>query len=142
MHTSGGAVICRDYMFHNLLTDKGYTVYLWTNRAVLATSRDWRTGIYRFMGGKDLTDQCDGASGCRKIQHCPKRGRHLWWLLRWIYYVNGVHDTRCGLLQCCPATRCDWHTTIILHGNILNETFLLHRIAYCKSSRAFIMSKD
>jgi dipeptidyl aminopeptidase/acylaminoacyl peptidase len=30
-------------------------------RASAGYGRDWRTGIYRFMGGKDLTDHVDGA---------------------------------------------------------------------------------
>ena len=52
----------REYMFHNLLTDKGYTVLDMDYRASAGYGRDWRTGIYRFMGGKDLTDHVDGAN--------------------------------------------------------------------------------
>ncbi|TDB68061.1 S9 family peptidase [Arundinibacter roseus] len=52
----------REYMFHNLLTDKGYTVLDMDYRASAGYGRDWRTGIYRFMGGKDLTDHVDGAA--------------------------------------------------------------------------------
>jgi dipeptidyl aminopeptidase/acylaminoacyl peptidase len=51
----------REYMFHNLLTDKGYTVLDMDYRASAGYGRDWRTGIYRHMGGKDLTDNVDGA---------------------------------------------------------------------------------
>jgi dipeptidyl aminopeptidase/acylaminoacyl peptidase len=51
----------REYMFHNLLTDRGYTVLDLDYRASSGYGRDWRTGIYRFMGGKDLTDNTDGA---------------------------------------------------------------------------------
>jgi dipeptidyl aminopeptidase/acylaminoacyl peptidase len=51
----------REYMFHNLLTDMGYTVLDMDYRASAGYGRDWRTGIYRFMGGKDLTDNTDGA---------------------------------------------------------------------------------
>ena len=50
-----------EYMFHNLLVDKGYTVLDLDYRASAGYGRDWRTGIYRFMGGKDLTDNVDGA---------------------------------------------------------------------------------
>jgi dipeptidyl aminopeptidase/acylaminoacyl peptidase len=50
----------REYMFHNLLTDLGYTVLDIDYRASEGYGRDHRTGIYRFMGGKDLTDQLDG----------------------------------------------------------------------------------
>lgn len=51
----------REYMFHNLLVDNGYTVLAIDYRASAGYGRDWRTAIYRHMGGKDLDDQVDGA---------------------------------------------------------------------------------
>jgi dipeptidyl aminopeptidase/acylaminoacyl peptidase len=51
----------REYMFHNLLADKGYAVLDIDYRASAGYGRDWRTAIYRHMGGKDLEDQIDGA---------------------------------------------------------------------------------
>ena len=39
----------REYMFHNLLTDLGYTVMDIDYRASDGYGRDFRTGIYRFM---------------------------------------------------------------------------------------------
>ncbi|AEI51904.1 prolyl oligopeptidase family serine peptidase [Runella slithyformis] len=51
----------REYMFHNLLVDLGYTVLDMDYRASAGYGRDVRTGIYRFMGGKDLDDNVDGA---------------------------------------------------------------------------------
>ncbi|MEO6313670.1 MAG: alpha/beta fold hydrolase [Chitinophagaceae bacterium] len=51
----------REYMFNNLLADNGYTVLDIDYRGSAGYGRDWRTGIYRFMGGKDLTDQVDAA---------------------------------------------------------------------------------
>lgn len=51
----------REYMFHNILADNGYTVLDIDYRGSAGYGRDWRTGIYRHMGGKDLTDQVDGA---------------------------------------------------------------------------------
>lgn len=51
----------REYMFNNLLVDKGYTVIDIDYRASSGYGRDWRTGIYRHMGGKDLTDHVDAA---------------------------------------------------------------------------------
>ncbi|MCX2839401.1 S9 family peptidase [Salinimicrobium sp. MT39] len=50
----------REYMFHNLLADLGYTVLDIDYRGSAGYGRDWRTGIYRHMGGKDLSDQVDG----------------------------------------------------------------------------------
>lgn len=51
----------REYMFHNLLADLGYTVLDIDYRGSAGYGRNWRTGIYRHMGGKDLSDQVDGA---------------------------------------------------------------------------------
>jgi Tol biopolymer transport system component/pimeloyl-ACP methyl ester carboxylesterase len=51
----------REYMFHNLLVDNGYTVLDIDYRGSAGYGRNWRTGIYRHMGGKDLSDQVDGA---------------------------------------------------------------------------------
>lgn len=52
----------REYMFHHLLMQRGYIVLDIDYRASSGYGRDWRTGIYEFMGGKDLTDQVDGAA--------------------------------------------------------------------------------
>lgn len=49
-----------EYMFNNLLADLGYTVIDIDYRGSAGYGRDWRTAIYRQMGGKDLTDQVDG----------------------------------------------------------------------------------
>jgi dipeptidyl aminopeptidase/acylaminoacyl peptidase len=51
----------REYMFHNLLADNGYYVMDIDYRGSAGYGRDWRTGIYRHMGGKDLTDHVDAA---------------------------------------------------------------------------------
>lgn len=50
----------REYMFNNMLADNGYTVIDIDYTASSGYGRDHRTGIYRDMGGKDLTDQADG----------------------------------------------------------------------------------
>jgi dipeptidyl aminopeptidase/acylaminoacyl peptidase len=51
----------REYMFNNLLADKGYTVLDIDYRGSAGYGSNWRTGIYRHMGGKDLSDHVDGA---------------------------------------------------------------------------------
>jgi len=51
----------REYMFHNFLADRGYYVLDIDYRGSAGYGRDWRTAIYRDMGGKDLYDQIDGA---------------------------------------------------------------------------------
>jgi dipeptidyl aminopeptidase/acylaminoacyl peptidase len=67
----------REYMFHNFLVDNGYTVLDMDYRGSAGYGRDWRTGIYRFMGGKDLTDNVDGA--------------------RWLVENQGVDPKRIGI---------------------------------------------
>jgi len=67
----------REYMFHHLLTEHGYVVLDMDYRASAGLGRDWRTGIYRFMGGKDLTDNVDGA--------------------RWLVQNAGVDSARIGI---------------------------------------------
>lgn len=51
----------REYMFNNFLADNGYTVLDIDYRGSAGYGRDWRTAIYRYMGGKDLDDHVDGA---------------------------------------------------------------------------------
>jgi dipeptidyl aminopeptidase/acylaminoacyl peptidase len=49
----------REYMFNHYLMEHGYLVLDIDYRGSAGYGRDWRTGIYRFMGGKDLTDHVD-----------------------------------------------------------------------------------
>jgi dipeptidyl aminopeptidase/acylaminoacyl peptidase len=51
----------REHMFNHLLASKGYVVLAPDYRASSGYGRDWRTGIYEHMGGKDLDDSVDGA---------------------------------------------------------------------------------
>jgi dipeptidyl aminopeptidase/acylaminoacyl peptidase len=51
----------REYMFNHYLASKGYVVLDIDYRGSAGYSRDWRTAIYRFMGGRDLQDQVDGS---------------------------------------------------------------------------------
>ena len=51
----------REYMFNHYLASKGYVVLDIDYRGSAGYGRDWRTAIYRFMGGRDLGDQVDGS---------------------------------------------------------------------------------
>jgi dipeptidyl aminopeptidase/acylaminoacyl peptidase len=51
----------REHMFNHLLASRGYVVLAPDYRASSGYGRDWRTGIYQHMGGKDLDDVVDGA---------------------------------------------------------------------------------
>lgn len=52
----------REYMFHHVLASKGYVVLDPDYRGSAGYGRDWRTAIYRWMGGHDLNDVVDGAA--------------------------------------------------------------------------------
>ena len=67
----------REYMFHHFLMERGYAVLDIDYRASSGYGRDWRTSIYRFMGGKDLDDQADGA--------------------QWLIATQGVDAKRIGI---------------------------------------------
>jgi dipeptidyl aminopeptidase/acylaminoacyl peptidase len=51
----------REFLFHHFLMEHGYMVLDLDYRASSGYGRDWRTAIYRHMGGKDLDDNVDGA---------------------------------------------------------------------------------
>ena len=67
----------REYMFNHLLASKGYVVIDMDYRASAGYGRDWRTAIYRFMGGRDLQDNVDGS--------------------RWLQKEYGIDPERIGL---------------------------------------------
>jgi dipeptidyl aminopeptidase/acylaminoacyl peptidase len=52
----------REYMFHHVLTSRGYVVLDVDYRGSAGYGRNWRTAIFRHMGGKDLDDIVDGAA--------------------------------------------------------------------------------
>lgn len=64
----------REYLFHHLLMDRGYLVLDLDYRGSAGYGRDWRTAIYRHMGGKDLDDQIDAVKWAIKEHGVdPKR---------------------------------------------------------------------
>jgi dipeptidyl aminopeptidase/acylaminoacyl peptidase len=126
----------REYMFHNLLADKGYTVMDMDYRASAGYGRDWRTGIYQFMGGKDLTDHVDGAAWLAKEHDIdPKRigiygGSYGGFItLMGMFTTPDVFAAGAALR---PVT--DWaHYNHPYTSNILNLPFT-DSLAYAKSS--------
>ncbi|HEY3429536.1 MAG TPA: prolyl oligopeptidase family serine peptidase [Cyclobacteriaceae bacterium] len=126
----------REYMFHNLLADKGYTVIDMDYRASAGYGRDWRTGIYQFMGGKDLTDHVDGAAYLVKEHGIdPKRigiygGSYGGFItLMGMFTTPDVFAAGAALR---PVT--DWaHYNHGYTANILN-TPVMDSLAYYKSS--------
>ena len=63
----------REYLFHHFLMEHGYMVLDMDYRASSGYGRDWRTAIYRHMGGKDLDDNVDGAKWLVAQGADPKR---------------------------------------------------------------------
>ena len=51
----------REYAFNQFLASKGYVVLDVDYRASAGYGRDWRTAIYRWMGGRDLQDHVDAS---------------------------------------------------------------------------------
>jgi dipeptidyl aminopeptidase/acylaminoacyl peptidase len=66
-----------EYMFHHFLAEHGYTVLDVDYRGSKGYGRDWRTGIYRHMGGADLEDNVDAA--------------------KWLVSQQGVDPKRIGI---------------------------------------------
>lgn len=126
----------REYMFHNLLADKGYTVMEIDYRASSGYGRDWRTGIYRWMGGKDLDDHVDAVRFLRE-KHGIDPGR--------IGIYGGSYGgfitlmalfTKPGVFKAGAALRpvTDWsHYNHGYTSNILNEP-ASDSISYARSS--------
>ncbi len=67
----------REFMFNQYLAAHGYVVLDLDYRASAGYGRDWRTAIYRWMGGRDLKDQVDGS--------------------RWLTRTYGIPATRIGI---------------------------------------------
>lgn len=126
----------REYMFHNLLVDNGYTVLDIDYRGSAGYGRDWRTGIYRHMGGKDLDDIEDGARYL--VQNCGVNVQHIglyggsyggFITLMALFTKPRIFEAGAALR---PVT--DWaHYNHGYTSNILNEPFS-DSIAYRRSS--------
>lgn len=57
----GWSTYYREYLFHHLLAERGYTVLDLDYRASAGYGRDWRTAVARHMGGRDLQDYVDAS---------------------------------------------------------------------------------
>ncbi|MCL1142255.1 S9 family peptidase [Shewanella gaetbuli] len=62
----GFSVYFREFMFHNMLTQRGYVVMDMDYRGSSGYGRDWRTAIYRNMGTPEVEDLKDGVAWMAK----------------------------------------------------------------------------
>ena len=126
----------REYMFNNMLADNGYYVMDIDYRGSAGYGRDWRTGIYRFMGGKDLDDNVDAVNYLVKTygvnpQHVGLYGGSYggFITLMALFTKPAVFAAGAALRPVTDwANYNHWYTS-----NILNEPFN-DSIAYHKSS--------
>jgi dipeptidyl aminopeptidase/acylaminoacyl peptidase len=126
----------REYMFNNLLAEKGYTVMDIDYRGSAGYGRDWRTGIYRHMGGKDLADHVDAAK--YMVDHLgvdPKRiGIYGGSYGGFITLMAMFTEPEVFAAGAALRSVTDWaHYNHGYTSNILNEPFA-DSIAYNKSS--------
>lgn len=126
----------REYMFHNLLTDKGYTVLDMDYRGSAGYGRNWRTGIYRYMGGKDLDDEVDGAKYLAEKLHVDAQRIGIYGGSYGGFMTLMAMFTKPDVFAAGAALRSvtDWaHYNHGYTSNILNEPFT-DSIAYRRSS--------
>src|SRR5579883_534845 len=77
VHRAWTSSYAHEFLFHHFLREHGYFVIDLDYRGSAGYGRDWRTAIYRHMGGKDLDDQVDAA--------------------RWLVSHEGVDAKRIGI---------------------------------------------
>ncbi|NND33827.1 MAG: prolyl oligopeptidase family serine peptidase [Saprospiraceae bacterium] len=126
----------RECMFHNFLADQGYTVLDIDYRGSAGYGRDWRTAIYRFMGGKDLDDQVDGVRYLIENQGIEKERIGIYGGSYGGFITLMALCTSPGTFSCGAALRSvtDWaHYNHGYTSNILN-TPVEDSIAYRRSS--------
>ncbi len=126
----------REYMFHNFLADRGYTVLDIDYRGSAGYGSDWRTAIYRHMGGKDLSDQVDGAKYLVGKEGIDADRIGIYGGSYGGFITLMALCTSPGTFKCGAALRSvtDWaHYNHGYTSNILN-TPVLDSIAYYRSS--------
>jgi dipeptidyl aminopeptidase/acylaminoacyl peptidase len=126
----------REYMFNNLLADNGYYVLDIDYRASAGYGRDFRTGIYRHMGGKDLSDNVDGVNWLVKTYGVNPKNVGLYGGSYGGFITLMGLFTKPDVFAAGAGIRSVTNWANYNHGytsNILNEPFT-DSIAYRKSS--------
>jgi len=139
----GWSTYFREFMFNNLLADNGYTVIDIDYTASSGYGRDHRTGIYRHMGGKDLTDQVDGVKFLAEnygvdLKHVGLYGGSYGGFITLMAMFNESNVFTSGAAL---RSVTDWaHYNHGYTSNILNEPFN-DPIAYKQSSPIYFADK-
>lgn len=139
----GWSTYFREFMFNNLLADNGYTVIDIDYTGSSGYGRDHRTGIYRHMGGKDLTDQVDGVKFLVEKygvnpQHVGLYGGSYGGFITLMAMFNEADVFASGAAL---RSVTDWaHYNHGYTSNILNEPFN-DPIAYKRSSPIYFADK-
>lgn len=139
----GWSTYFREYMFNNLLADNGYTVIDIDYTGSSGYGRDFRTGIYRHMGGKDLTDQVDGVKFLvEKYGVNPKHvGLYGGSYGGFITLMAMFNESEVFATGAALRSVTDWaHYNHGYTSNILNEPFN-DPIAYKQSSPIYFADK-
>ena len=126
----------REYMFHNMLTDLGYTVINVDYRGSAGYGRDWRTAVYRHMGGRDLQDYVDASEWLTENRDIPPERQFIYggsyggFMTLMALFTAPDHFGGGAALRSVT----DWaHYNDVYTSNILN-TPQTDSIAYARSS--------
>ncbi|HVB02405.1 MAG TPA: prolyl oligopeptidase family serine peptidase [Chitinophagaceae bacterium] len=126
----------REYLFENLLADQGYTVMDIDYSGSAGYGRDWRTAIYRHMGGRDLDDIVDGSTYMVDSLGVNRAKIGIWGGSYGGFLTLMALFTKPGVFACGAALRSvtDWaHYNHEYTSNILNDPDL-DSLAYLRSS--------
>ena len=126
----------REFLFNNLLVQKGYTVIDIDYRASSGYGRNWRTGIYQFMGGKDLDDHQDAIKYIIKKYNLDSTKIGMYGGSYGGFITLMAMFTKPDLIKAGAALRpvTDWaHYNHGYTANILNVPYL-DSMAFVKSS--------
>jgi dipeptidyl aminopeptidase/acylaminoacyl peptidase len=126
----------REWMFHHLLAQQGYVVLDLDYRASAGYGRDWRTAVYRHMGGRDLQDYVDASRWLGETRGVdPERvaiygGSYGGFITLMALFTEPEHFGGGAALRAVT----DWaHYNEVYTGNILNAP-AADPVAYARSS--------
>lgn len=126
----------REYMFHHYLMSKGYVVLDMDYRGSAGYGRDWRTAIYRYMGGKDLDDEIAGARWLVEQEGAAKNRLGIYGGSYGGFMTLMAMFTRPGVFAAGAALRpvADWASYNIPYSSEILNLPQDDKVAYQRSS--------